>query len=85
LLAITALPAEDRELWRKMFDHYVFRTNGDPVPYLPPERRGILGPESGPLPPPLAGFMRAQLIRSLAKQLPAHLREQIMHLMTPKP
>ena len=44
LLAVAALPAEHRELWRKMFDHYVFRTNGDPAPYLPPERRGILGP-----------------------------------------
>ena len=80
LLAITELPAEDRELWRQMFDHYVFRTNGDPAPYLPPEGRGILGPLSAPL----AGFMRAQLIRSLAKQLPRHLREPILQLLTPK-
>jgi Cupin-like domain len=80
LLAITPLPAGDRELWRKMFDHYVFRTDGDPAPYLPPERRGMLGP----LYPALEGYMRAQLIRSLAKQLPKHLREQILHLMTPK-
>jgi hypothetical protein len=81
LLAITPLPVADRELWRKMFDHYVFRTNEDPAPYLPPERRGILGP----LFPALEGYMRAQLIRSLAKRLPRHLREQILSLMTPKP
>jgi hypothetical protein len=80
LLAITPLPAGDRELWRKMFDHYVFRPNGDPAPYLPPERRGMLGP----LFPGLEGYMRAQLIRSLAKQLPQHLREPILQLLTPK-
>lgn len=80
LLAITPLPAGDRELWRKMFDHYVFRPNGDPAPYLPPERRGMLGP----LFPGLEGYMRAQLIRSLAKQLPRHLREPILQILTPK-
>ena len=80
LLAITSLPAGDRELWRQMFDHYVFRTSGDPVPYLPPDRRGMLGP----LFPGLEGYMRAQLIRSLAKQLPRHLREPILQLLTPK-
>ncbi len=80
LLAITPLPAADREIWRKMFDHYVFRTNGDPAPYLPPERRGMLGP----LFPALEGHLRAQLIRSLAKQLPRHLRERLLLLMTPR-
>jgi len=81
LLAITPLPAGDREVWRQMFDHYVFRTQGDPVPYLPPDRRGMLGP----LFPALEGHLRAQLIRSLSKRLPKQLREQIMHLLTPKP
>ena len=80
LLAITALPAGDRELWRRMFEHYVFRPNGDPAPYLPPERRGMLGP----LHPGQEGYMRAQLIRSLAKQLPRHLREPILQILTPK-
>jgi hypothetical protein len=80
LLAITPLPAGDREIWRKMFDHYVFRTSGDPVPYLPPDRRGMLGP----LFPALEGYLRAQLIRSLAKRLPKHLRDEVMRLLTPK-
>ena len=80
LLAITPLPEGDRELWRKMFDHYVFRPNGDPVPYLPQDRRGMLGP----LFPGLEGYMRAQLIRSLSKQLPRHLREPILRILTPK-
>ena len=80
LLAITPLSAVDRERWRQMFDHYVFQTNGDPVPYLPQDRRGILGP----LFPALEGYMRAQLIRSLARGLPRHLREQVLRLMTPQ-
>jgi hypothetical protein len=79
LLAITPLPRSDREHWRNLFDHYVFQTNGDPVPYLPPDRRGMLGTSS----PALQGYLRAQLIRALAKRLPRHLREQILHLMTP--
>lgn len=80
LLAITPLPASDRELWRKMFDHYVFQSSGDPVPYLPADRRGMLGP----LVPAVEGYLRAHLIRSLAKQLPKQLREQVMQLMTLK-
>jgi hypothetical protein len=80
LLAITPLSAVERERWRQMFDHYVFRTDGDPVPYLPPDKRGMLGPTSAAL----AGYMRAQLIRSLAKSLPGQLREQILRLMTPR-
>ena len=79
LLAITPLPASDREHWRKLFDHYVFQTNGDPVPYLPRDRRGMLGPST----PILEGYLRAQLIRALAKRLPRHLREPILQLMTP--
>ncbi len=79
LLAIAPLPASRRELWRKMFDHYVFRTNGDPVPYLPPERRGMLGS----LFPALEDYMRTQLIRSLTKPMPRQLREQILRLLRP--
>lgn len=80
LLSITPLAASRRELWRQMFDHYVFRSNGDPVPYLPPERRGILGDLS----PELQHHMRTQLIRSLTNPMPAHLREQILRVLWPE-
>ncbi|HEV2703227.1 MAG TPA: cupin-like domain-containing protein [Steroidobacteraceae bacterium] len=79
LLAITPLSASRRELWHQMFEHYVFQTNGDPVPYLPPDRRGMLGPLS----PELETHMRTQLIRSLTKPMPAQLREQILRLLWP--
>jgi hypothetical protein len=63
-----------------MFDHYVFQSSGDPVPYLPPDRRGILGTLS----PELQHHMRTQLIRSLTKPMPAHLQEQILRLLWPE-
>jgi hypothetical protein len=79
LLSITPLSASRRELWRQMFDHYVFQTSGDPVPYLPPDRRGMLGTLS----PELQAHVRTQLIRSLTKPMPANLREQILRLLMP--
>ena len=30
-------------MWRTMFDHLVFQTNGDPVAHLPPAVQGMLG------------------------------------------
>ena len=63
LMAMPQLPASRREIWRKMFDHYVFQTEGDPVPYLPPDRRGILGP----LNPRLENYMREKLIKALTR------------------
>lgn len=77
LLAITPLPANRREVWRMMFDHYVFRTGGDPAPYLPPDRRGMLGPMT----PALGDYLRKHLIRSLAKRLPRSLGEPILRLL----
>lgn len=80
LLAITPLPESRRELWRRMFEHFVFQTGGDPVPYLPPDRRGILGPLS----PALEDYLRTQLLRSLTKPMPRHVAEQILRLLEQK-
>ncbi len=66
LLAITELPPSRREIWRQIFDHYVFRTAGDPVPYLPEDRRGMLGEPT----PRLESYMREGVIRSLIDPLP---------------
>jgi hypothetical protein len=77
LMAITALPASRRETWRAMFDHYVFQTGGDPVPYLPPDRRGMLGPMN----PTLEKYMRGELIRSITMSLPKPLAEQLQQWM----
>ena len=63
LLAIRDLPQEEKELWRQMFDYYVF---GDPsvaAAHLPEGSRGILDP----LDAESAGRIRANLLRSLSR------------------
>lgn len=77
LMAIASLPASRRDIWRMTFDHYVFQTQGDPVPYLPPDRRGMLGQWT----PALEHHARLQLIRSLTKGMPKELGEQIRRLL----
>ncbi len=63
ILAISALPPERRQAWRGMFDHYVFRADGDPVAHLAPEHRGIL---SAPT-PQLRQRIRQFLLRGLGR------------------
>jgi hypothetical protein len=33
------MPAEQRQAWRSLYDHYVFQTGGDPTEALPPGQR----------------------------------------------
>jgi hypothetical protein len=44
LYALRHLPPEQRDVWRAVFDHYVFCANGDPAAHLPANARGVLGP-----------------------------------------
>lgn len=64
--AIAHLPAEQRGSWRRIFDHYVFRTGGDPAEHLAREHRGILGPPS----PQLSERIRQFLLRVLSRRRP---------------
>ena len=41
LLSIRDLPADERAHWRRMFDHYIFREDGDPMPHVPEHARGV--------------------------------------------
>ena len=38
-----ALPAETREAWRALFDHYVFGEPDEATKHIPANRRGVLG------------------------------------------
>jgi hypothetical protein len=40
------LPAEQRAVWRAMFEHYVFSSGDESMGHLPREQRGMLGPPS---------------------------------------
>jgi hypothetical protein len=81
LLALRQLTPERREVWRMMFDHYVFQTQGDPVPYLPPDKRGMLGPLS----PQQILYLKKQLMRSLVKQMPRDMTVKILQALFPEP
>jgi hypothetical protein len=63
ILAIRDLPAEDRAIWRKLFDHYVF--DGDPAvaDHIRPGARGVLDP----LTAETAARLRAFLLRTLSR------------------
>ena len=63
LFALKPLPAEQREVWRMIFDHYIFCSNGDPGEHLPPAVRGVLGPST----PDVLARMRATLKQILAR------------------
>ena len=58
VLAYRHLPADERAVWRMMFDHYIFG-EGDPAAHLPDHARGIMGPAS----PRLFERMRQMLRR----------------------
>ncbi|GAA0551109.1 hypothetical protein FHS83_001324 [Rhizomicrobium palustre] len=81
LMAIPPLPESRRAVWRQMFEHYVFRSEGDPVPYLPADKRGMLGT----LTPDVTRYMRTQIVRSLTRSLPAQIREQIQRWVSASP
>jgi hypothetical protein len=63
LFALRPLPPDQREVWRMIFDHYVFCSGGDPSAHLPPAVRGVLGPTT----PEQLARMRATLKQILAR------------------
>lgn len=64
LMSLRDLPDDQRDVWRMLFDHYVFCANGDPVAHLPPAVQGVLGPVT----PQQVGRMRATIIEALSRQ-----------------
>ena len=65
LMSVRGLPPERRELWRKIFDHYVFQTGGDPVAHLAPSQRGI----QGELTPQVAATIRHYLMNAMGSRM----------------
>lgn len=58
MLSYRHLPADERAVWRMMFEHYIF-ADVDPAAHLPAHAKGMMGPPS----PLLFGQMRAMLRR----------------------
>jgi hypothetical protein len=63
LATLRDLPPSEREIWRGMFEHFVFQAHGDPVAHIPPERRGSLGEMT----PEHLARIRAILLRTLSQ------------------
>lgn len=61
ILAVRDLPADQRHVWRTMFEHFVFGVNGDPVAHLPEMARGALGHHTQEL--------KTDLLRTLAQSM----------------
>jgi hypothetical protein len=63
LMSLRGLPDDQKDVWRMLFDHYVFESNGDPVAHLPADVQGVLGPVT----PRQIMRMKATLLASLGR------------------
>jgi len=63
ILAIRDLPDDEKQLWRALFEHYVFGNPAAAAEHIPEGARGILAP----LDAETAGRIRANLLRSLSR------------------
>jgi hypothetical protein len=61
--AIKLLPPDQREVWRGIFDHYIFEVNGDPGEHLPQAAKGVLGEPT----PEVIGRMREYMKMMLSR------------------
>ena len=62
LISLRDLPPANREAWRALFDHWVFRDDGDPAAHMPVESRGFLSQST----PALRRHVRAMAARVLS-------------------
>jgi hypothetical protein len=63
LTTIRDMPERERMAWREIFDHFVFKTHGEPQPHLPEAARGVFGEMT----PQTLQAIRAHLARSLTR------------------
>jgi hypothetical protein len=63
-MALRGLPEDQRDVWRAMFDHYIFGPPEAAAAHLPVDVQGVLGP----LTPEKIGRMKATLIQELSRK-----------------
>lgn len=63
ILAIRDLPQAEREIWRAMFEHYVFSGGAEAAAHIPGAAQGVLAPFDAQS----AGRMHAFLLRSFSQ------------------
>jgi hypothetical protein len=62
LLSTGHLAERKRKRWRTLFDHYVFRANGDPAEHIPEPARGVLGKSTSELRQFIGRFLAQKLM-----------------------
>jgi hypothetical protein len=62
IMSVRNLPPERRDLWRKLFEHYVFSGGQEALAHLDERQRGVQGKPS----PKIAQLMRSYLAQNLA-------------------
>jgi hypothetical protein len=62
VITMRDLPPKELAAWRNMFDHYIFRDNGDPVEHLPESARGVLARRT----PELVARVKKMLVKALS-------------------
>ncbi len=63
LLTLKHLPVEQREVWKAIFDHYIFSASEQSVEHIPVALRGVLGEISPELAKQVKAFLVTQLQR----------------------
>ena len=63
VLTLRDLPPAQRQVWRKLFEYYVFTSPDEALAHLPREQRGMLGPPT----PERAQAIRAILARAFSR------------------
>ena len=64
LLSVGLLPEHKRHAWRNLFDHFVFKTDSDPVAHIPEHARGVLSRST----PELRRVLRDFVVRALQRK-----------------
>ena len=62
LLSVGHLRDRKRDRWRTLFDHYVFRADGDPAGHIPEPVRGVLGKSTSELRQFISRFLVQKLM-----------------------
>ena len=61
LLSIRDMPERERQIWKEMFDHYIFSGGEEAMQHIPEDARGVFGQ----LTPQRLSGLRAHLVHSL--------------------
>lgn len=65
---MSGLPADQRDVWRRFFDHFAFQADGDPAAHLPADLRDVVGR--------LSAEERDQVLAFVAERLKALLGQE---------